>query len=69
MESLPARLVVANQIIESLHEIRLLIEDAHLHGMALQILANHISQYAGDLSAIEREALRLEISLVVDMIS
>lgn len=69
MESLPARLVVAKQIIESLHEISLAIEDTRLHGIALEVLANDIRTYSGELSDKDKEILRFEISLVVDMIA
>jgi len=60
---------MAEQIIVSLHEIRQGIEDTHLHGIALEILANDIRQYSGELSDMEREILKFEISLVADMIA
>jgi len=69
VESAAQRQAMAEQIIVSLHEIRQEIEDTRLHGIAIEILANDIRQYSGELSDMEREILKFEISLVADMIA
>ena len=69
VESAAQRQAMAEQIIVSLHDIRQEIEDSRLHGIAIEILANDIRQYSGELSDMEREILKFEISLVADMIA
>jgi hypothetical protein len=60
---------MAGQIIESLNDIRVRLGDTRLDVKALEILTNNIRQYSGDVSEMEREILKFEISLLADMIS
>lgn len=69
VESSAQRQALAGQIIESLNDVRVRLGDTRLHALALEILANDIRQYSGELSDMEREILKFEISLVADMIS
>ena len=69
IESAAQRQAMAGQIIESLNDIRVRLGDTRLDVKALEILTNNIRQYSGDVSEMEREILKFEISLLADMIS
>lgn len=69
IESLPQRHLIAKQIIDSLNDIRLDIDDVRLHKVALEVLVTDLRKYSGDLSDAERELLRSEIGFMVDMIT
>lgn len=61
---LPARQVIAKQIIESVDEIIQKTKDTSI----LDLFSNNIRRYSGDLSIIERELLKSEITLMANMI-
>lgn len=69
VESSAQRQALTGQIIGSLNDVRVRLGDTRLNAIALEILANDIRQYSGELSDMEREILKFEISLVADMIS